>query len=87
MTNCWLHNHQIGDSNTYCSLEHTKKKVQWKMDVEVIYYAADDEGGCMLHRETQPLCEEEEQQACAKGYVKGYTKNFLAMNHYSFTEP
>jgi hypothetical protein len=41
-------------------------------------------GGCMLHWETQPLCGE---QACVKGYIKGYAKDFLAMNHFPVTEP
>jgi hypothetical protein len=31
------------------------------MDVEVIYYAEEAEGGCMLHQGTQPLCGEEAQ--------------------------
>jgi hypothetical protein len=29
-------------NNTYCSLGYAKKKVEWKMNVEVIIYYVDD---------------------------------------------
>jgi hypothetical protein len=40
--------HGVGDDNKSGSLEHPEKKLQWKLDVEVVYYARDAEGRCAL---------------------------------------
>ncbi|KAJ9575929.1 hypothetical protein L9F63_007241 [Diploptera punctata] len=72
-----LEMHQSGDNKK--EVDRTEKKVQWKLEVEVIYYAGDAEGGSVLCRTIEPLHEEEEQQI--RNTAKNYSRTIVPMTH------
>ena len=79
--------HQSGDrkmasKNPY---SHLSKKLQWKSEVDVIYYISDKKGGIISSRATEPLREEEEQQF-RNQFAKKYGRTIVTMEKYPLTK-
>ncbi|XP_058792632.1 uncharacterized protein LOC131665050 [Phymastichus coffea] len=56
-----------------------KRSVQWKREVDVIYYTGNSSAGKVVHRENEPLREEAEQQARRHRFIElALTKSLLS---------